>query len=88
MRSHLQLDATRNARLQNELKRLADENKKLQQDLDDAQNEIYDKEDEIEELRRKLEEKPKYNPSSKYSPDEPEQVFEVNMRKLNSTSLS
>ncbi|XP_054270982.1 golgin subfamily A member 6-like protein 22 [Macrosteles quadrilineatus] len=77
LRSHLQLDATRNARLQNELKRLADENKKLQQDLEDAQNEIYDKEDEIEELRRKLEEKPKYNPSSKYSPDEPEQVFEI-----------
>uniref|UniRef100_A0A1B6FKQ1 Uncharacterized protein n=1 Tax=Cuerna arida TaxID=1464854 RepID=A0A1B6FKQ1_9HEMI len=62
LRSHLQLDAARNAKLINDLQRLAAENNLLRKELNQARHDLKNKDEEIETLYVKLR-RPKTPPS-------------------------
>ncbi|XP_046671529.1 uncharacterized protein LOC124361518 [Homalodisca vitripennis] len=78
LRSHLQLDAARNAKLQNDLQRLAAENNVLRMELNQARHDLRNKDEEIEALYIKL--KRPRTPTSQLRVDQswkPDTVFEV-----------
>ncbi|KAG8298036.1 hypothetical protein J6590_023291 [Homalodisca vitripennis] len=78
LRSHLQLDAARNAKLQNDLQRLAAENNVLRMELNQARHDLRNKDEEIEALYIKL--KRPRTPTSQLRVDQswkPDTVFEL-----------